>query len=239
MSYQFVCPGCRNIFSLPANTPGAVVTCPHCATQMQLPGVALPVAQPVLVAQTPPLNSLKTDDLAPGFLRGKAKETPGAGCVASIITTFVLAVVIVAIIFGIVHVDRQNELANVPQEKPLPVAGANAGPGDPAPKQRWGNLRRQNNGHQLEEPDAQPIPPSDHGLSGGEMMALALIVVVGCVIYWLPTIMALDRRHHDTAAIAVLNFFLGWTFIGWIVALVWSCTAVRSREHVRDQKLSA
>jgi hypothetical protein len=31
-------------------------------------------------------------------------------------------------------------------------------------------------------------------------------------------------------AIGVLNFFLGWTLLGWIGALVWACTAdVRQR----------
>jgi hypothetical protein len=43
--------------------------------------------------------------------------------------------------------------------------------------------------------------------------------------YFLPTIIALIRRSNSTAGIFVLNFFLGWTFIGWIAALVWSITS--------------
>ncbi len=42
--------------------------------------------------------------------------------------------------------------------------------------------------------------------------------------YFLPTIIALARRQRNTLAIFLLNFFLGWTFIGWVVALVWSVT---------------
>jgi hypothetical protein len=38
----------------------------------------------------------------------------------------------------------------------------------------------------------------------------------------LPTIIALARRRHNTLAIFLLNFFLGWTFVGWVVSLVWS-----------------
>ena len=43
--------------------------------------------------------------------------------------------------------------------------------------------------------------------------------------YFLPTIIALIRRSNSTAGIFMLNFFLGWTFIGWIAALVWSITS--------------
>jgi Superinfection immunity protein len=43
-------------------------------------------------------------------------------------------------------------------------------------------------------------------------------------LYFLPTIVAANRGHQSTAAICVLNTFLGWTFIGWLIALVWSFT---------------
>jgi T4 superinfection immunity protein len=45
--------------------------------------------------------------------------------------------------------------------------------------------------------------------------------------YFLPTIIAFARNHHNAWAICALNGFLGWTVIGWISALVWSLTAVR------------
>ena len=41
-------------------------------------------------------------------------------------------------------------------------------------------------------------------------------------IYFAPTMNAWNRNHRNTNAIAVLNLFLGWTFIGWVIALVWS-----------------
>lgn len=40
--------------------------------------------------------------------------------------------------------------------------------------------------------------------------------------YFLPSIIALARSKRDTLAIFLLNFFLGWSVIGWIVALVWA-----------------
>jgi Superinfection immunity protein len=43
------------------------------------------------------------------------------------------------------------------------------------------------------------------------------------VFYFLPTIIALARSKRDALSIFLLNFFLGWTLIGWIMALVWAC----------------
>ena len=44
----------------------------------------------------------------------------------------------------------------------------------------------------------------------------------GMLMYFLPTLLAFGRNKRDAGAILVLNFFLGWTFIGWIVSLVWA-----------------
>lgn len=41
-------------------------------------------------------------------------------------------------------------------------------------------------------------------------------------LYFLPTIIGLHKR--NAGAIFVLNLFLGWTLIGWVVALVWALT---------------
>jgi len=42
------------------------------------------------------------------------------------------------------------------------------------------------------------------------------------VPYFLPSIIALARGKRDLLAIFLLNLFLGWSVIGWIVALVWA-----------------
>jgi hypothetical protein len=44
----------------------------------------------------------------------------------------------------------------------------------------------------------------------------------GFVLYFLPSIVALARSKRDLVSIFLLNFFLGWTAIGWVVALVWA-----------------
>ena len=48
---------------------------------------------------------------------------------------------------------------------------------------------------------------------------------VGFVMYFLPSLIAIARSKRDIAGIVLLNFFLGWTMIGWVVALVWAVKA--------------
>jgi len=45
------------------------------------------------------------------------------------------------------------------------------------------------------------------------------------MIYAIPTIIALLRLHRNLAAIAIVNTFLGWTFLGWVATLAWSVAA--------------
>jgi hypothetical protein len=45
--------------------------------------------------------------------------------------------------------------------------------------------------------------------------------------YFLPTIIAVLRRKSSAIGIFFLNLFLGWTFIGWIGALIWSLMSDR------------
>jgi hypothetical protein len=49
-----------------------------------------------------------------------------------------------------------------------------------------------------------------------------LVVFASIFIYFLPLVVAQHRDHHNMLAIGVLNFFLGWTLVGWVIALVWA-----------------
>lgn len=51
-----------------------------------------------------------------------------------------------------------------------------------------------------------------------------LIMCAAIGVYFLPAFVASARGHQNASAIFVLNLFLGWTFLGWIGALVWSMT---------------
>lgn len=50
---------------------------------------------------------------------------------------------------------------------------------------------------------------------------IGVVILVPCA-YMLPSIVAIKRNHKQKNSIGVLNFFLGWTFLGWIVALIWA-----------------
>jgi Zn-dependent protease with chaperone function len=52
-------------------------------------------------------------------------------------------------------------------------------------------------------------------------------ILILAALYFLPALIAWTRKNH-TAAIFALNLFLGWTVIGWVIALVmalWSSNA--------------
>lgn len=50
-----------------------------------------------------------------------------------------------------------------------------------------------------------------------------LFLIFTLAIYFLPTMIALGRSHHNGVPIVLVNIFLGWTVLGWFWALIWSC----------------
>ncbi len=53
--------------------------------------------------------------------------------------------------------------------------------------------------------------------------ALGIIgFIITLALYFLPTIVAAVRHHRNVVGILLLNFFLGWSFIGWVAALIWA-----------------
>jgi hypothetical protein len=53
--------------------------------------------------------------------------------------------------------------------------------------------------------------------SGGGFLVVALIA-----LYFVPTIIAVMRKKSNMGSVIVVNVFLGWTGIGWVVALAMS-----------------
>lgn len=43
-------------------------------------------------------------------------------------------------------------------------------------------------------------------------------------IYFLPSFVAIGRKHIHVLQITILNTFLGWSFIAWVAALIWATT---------------
>lgn len=79
--------------------------------------------------------------------------------------------------------------------------------GYPAPRARAGE----------EAPLRQP--------SGPTSIVLAWIIAVMTVGYMLPWAVAVTRGTLNRGRVGLVCLFLGWTLIGWIVALVMACTA--------------
>ena len=70
-------------------------------------------------------------------------------------------------------------------------------------------------------------------MGAGVTGALMVWWIVGLIVYFIPTIIAIKRDHPNKVAIILLNFLLGWVGIGWIGALIWSVLAIP--EQGRDR----
>ena len=52
----------------------------------------------------------------------------------------------------------------------------------------------------------------------GTGISTALLIT----IYMFPAYLAQSRGHRNSDSISTFNLFLGWTFIGWVCALIWA-----------------
>ena len=66
-------------------------------------------------------------------------------------------------------------------------------------------------------------------------MEFLIALAIGGLLYFIPAIVAESRKHRNSSAILILNLLLGWTFFGWVIALVWAFTDnVRPEEPPRS-----
>ena len=61
---------------------------------------------------------------------------------------------------------------------------------------------------------------------------MSILVLFSAVPYLVPTGIAAYRDHPGKTAIFLINLLLGWTILGWIAALIWSCTGQPIAYHV-------
>ena len=84
-------------------------------------------------------------------------------------------------------------------------------------------------------PYGSPVPYGSYGAhtqisvrqheSSTTHIVIAWIVAVLTAGYMLPWAIAATRNKSNTLAIALVNVLLGWTLVGWIVALVMSASS--------------
>ncbi len=77
-------------------------------------------------------------------------------------------------------------------------------------------------------------PPLSHPepFDAARFLSVFAFTVLLAITYFFPAILASDRGHPQRHAIGVLNFFFGWTFLGWVIALAWAATAI-PQSHAR------
>jgi hypothetical protein len=76
------------------------------------------------------------------------------------------------------------------------------------------------------QPYGQGVVQLAGNQGGTNVQAIVAWVLTALTLgYFLPWAIAATRGKTNSAAIGVLNLLLGWTFIGWIVALVMACGA--------------
>lgn len=71
--------------------------------------------------------------------------------------------------------------------------------------------------------------------AGAAATGVVLIVIPILAVYFIPTIVAFARHHHQAGAVLAINFLLGWTLIGWAVALAMAMSAHRQPPVVIQQ----
>ena len=59
-------------------------------------------------------------------------------------------------------------------------------------------------------------------LGDGGTILILLLTIAGILLYFLPALIGASKR--NSTAIFWLNLLLGWSLIGWVVALVWALT---------------
>lgn len=68
-------------------------------------------------------------------------------------------------------------------------------------------------------------------------MVVVLILILSFALYFMPSIVAGGREHKNVNSIVLLNLFLGWTIVGWVVALVWAASHQPERSSNPEGKM--
>jgi hypothetical protein len=64
------------------------------------------------------------------------------------------------------------------------------------------------------------MPPSELNAFG--KFAASSFFIAAPALYLLPIYEAWKNQHPNLTAIALVNIFLGWSLLGWVVAVVWA-----------------
>lgn len=77
------------------------------------------------------------------------------------------------------------------------------------------------------------------GVLGLGLYFESIFLAVVIIMYFIPWMIAGGRNHPQIGSIAVINVFLGWTLVGFVIALAWACSSVdkkRTRFKTEEEK---
>jgi Superinfection immunity protein len=66
------------------------------------------------------------------------------------------------------------------------------------------------------------------------LAALLGFALMSIFTWLLPGIIANKRSHPDASSIWLTTIFLGWTFFGWLAALIWAASAINGSRPQRS-----
>jgi hypothetical protein len=69
--------------------------------------------------------------------------------------------------------------------------------------------------------------------SGGAGAAVAIFFLFGLALYLIPTIVAVIRKVPNMGSVVVINVFLGWSLVGWVVALAMAARSQPQQTQVQ------
>ena len=201
------CPTCGNIFSIPRPTPTAapsVVPATAPATTAVAPQAHPPSRQPGPAATGPPPSTVQVLPSVASIAASVAPKT-----VRPVIVFLWRRRLMVG--SGVALVALLLWVAWLVDRTPTPPANAPA--------------------VAVMAPPQRAVDAGDANMWAGAWL-IAAIIGGSLLTYFAPSLIANGRGHQDFPAILALNLLLGWTFIGWVWAFVWSLTEVRGRVHL-------
>ncbi len=218
MKIEQKCPNCFALLTIPVDFTGSTIRCGGCKLLIPIPEI--PVVGPLPV---PPLDpAAKTvkkykpfenlDDSTP--IRSRRKSTTSVGpVVLAIAGVLTLALIIFAVL--------RYQSAKTSDNGTAKSIQTTASRGSQSPVQATTKVASSNS------------TQTDSDETAIVSVFIVVLGMISLVIYFIPSLIAVLRGHQNALAIFMLNLFLGWLFIGWVLAMIWACTEVFHRDSVQ------
>ncbi|HEV2694732.1 MAG TPA: superinfection immunity protein [Verrucomicrobiae bacterium] len=216
INYKMACKNCGGHVEFESEYQGATVPCPHCAQEILLfntHSFAPPPARPAIINATAP-NQFKPLAICLMILSAPVAifeiyqmisnqpTNTMAGILAVAVITFIGAIVLAG---GVKYEGYDGSKA----------------PENSAAR-KHNDLAYAIGGVVVAASAIVKIINRGAAQSVEAVILLAALIALSLAIYFLPSYLAYKRNHKNLLAIAALNVLTGWTFVGWVISLVWA-----------------